>query len=990
MELKETRIVHRFIRDIADYEIGGEYYNQVIPLDTQAFAIYPEHTDKKGIWYVFGDGIHTYIELRDGLGNKESANEFPVFTDADIALIHSKADNARMNELFAQFDTKKANKADVYTQTELNNKFAEVNAAINSEEEARTAADEQLQANIDTKANKADVYTKTEVDAKVSSVYRFKGNVAKVADLPTEGNVVGDVYNVSSTGSNYAWNGTEWDKLSETLDLTPYLLREDAEETYETISNVNTLNETLNQKIEQEILRATAAEGSVLESAKEYTDTVATTKANVIDVYNKDEIDTKVSDINTSIVNESTARAEADDVLRATLELKANKSDVYTKAETDTRVNNEKTARENADQELYSLLYTHGTALNKEIEDRKAADTAIQTQVTTLEASKADKSDVFSKSEATTIFYQKQKWIDETLGIKSAEEFAVQNAFTGTIAGEQETFSAAVNVLDNAIVENQTEISKKADASAVFSKTEATNIFYQKQKWIDETLGIKSAEEFAVKNAFTGEIAGEQETFSGAINVLDEQITTNIANIDKKADKDSVFSKDEATSIFYQKQKWIDETLGIKSAEEFAVKNAFTGDIAGEQDTFSAAINVLDNAITEDRAILAEKADSADVFSKNEATNIFYQKQAWIDSTLGIKSAEENAVKNAFTGEIAGEESTFSGAVNALDTAIVDNRTNLDTRATNIDLNSLLNRLNTLEDKVLDLQAANQTEATVDTGAIIVPEGATDVKVSGTASNPVAISEASTVTAETLSINHMDATSTADNLACFVLNSDEVTINNTTFAGEYISSTEKSKNMLYVKNTETAEEASVVMKNTTITADSLGYNCILIDHTNLKSVTIDNVDFLGTLNNNAISVFEMNDNGVINISNCDFNVVSNVFRFSNRGNNKNIVINISNCTCNQWESYADYAGIICLQDYTSKTVDEAVSANLFAPDKITINISNFVYNGVRMTKDDIANVCYVFRDIENKTDSSKGNYRYSEDNLYMFPTINII
>lgn len=924
MELKEKRIVHRFIRDIADYEIGGEYYNQVIPLDTQAFAIYPEHTDKKGIWYVFGDGIHTYIELRDGLGNKESANEFPVFTDADIALIQSKADNARVNELFTQFDTKKANKIDVYTQTELNNKFAEVNAAINSEEEARTAADEQLQTNIDTKANKADVYTKTEVDAKVSSVYRFKGNVAKVADLPTEGNVVGDVYNVSSTGSNYAWDGTKWDKLSETLDLTPYLLKEDAEDTYETISNVNTLNETLNQKIEQETLRATAAEGSVLESAKEYTDTVATTKANVIDVYNKDEIDTKVSDINTSIANEFTARVEADNILSAKLELKANKSNV------------------------------------------------------------------FSKNEATAIFYQKQKWIDETLGIKSAEEFAVKNAFTGTIAGEQETFSAAVNVLDNAIVENQTEISKKADTSTVFSKTEATNIFYQKQKWIDETLGIKSAEEFAVKNAFTGEIAGEQETFSGAINVLDEQITTNIANIDKKADKDSVFSKDEATSIFYQKQKWIDETLGIKSAEEFAVKNAFTGDLAGEQETFSAAINVLDNAITENRAILAEKADSADVFSKNEATNIFYQKQAWIDSTLGIKSAEENAVKNAFTGEIAGEESTFSGAVNALDTAIVDNRTNLDTRATNIDLNSLLNRLNALEDKVLDLQAANQTEATVDTGSIVVPEGATDVKVSGTVSNPVAISEPSTVTAETLSINHMDATSTADNLACFVLNSDEVTINNTTFSGEYISSTEKSKNMLYVKNTATAEEASVVMKNTTITADSLGYNCILIDHTNLKSVTIDNVDFLGTLNNNAISVFEINDNGVINISNCDFNVVSNIFRFSNRGNKKNIVINISNCTCNQWESYADYAGIICLQDYTSKTIDEAVSANRFAPDKITINISNFVYNGVRMTKNDIANVCYVFRDIENKTDSSKGNYRYSEDNLYMFPTINII
>ena len=64
-------------------------------------------------------------------------------------------------------------------------------------------------------------YTKAEVDAKVSSVYKFKGSVASYGYLPS-GAVIGDVYNVRDTGANYAWDGSSWDKLSETIDLSAY------------------------------------------------------------------------------------------------------------------------------------------------------------------------------------------------------------------------------------------------------------------------------------------------------------------------------------------------------------------------------------------------------------------------------------------------------------------------------------------------------------------------------------------------------------------------------------------------------------------------------------------------------------------------------------------------------------------------------------------------------------------------------------------------
>ena len=84
-----------------------------------------------------------------------------------------------------------------------------------------------------------DAYTKTEIDNKVSSVYKYKGSVATYAALPSTGQVVGDVYNVEENGANYAWDGTTWDKLGETIDLSPYLLQTDAAATYATITNLN-------------------------------------------------------------------------------------------------------------------------------------------------------------------------------------------------------------------------------------------------------------------------------------------------------------------------------------------------------------------------------------------------------------------------------------------------------------------------------------------------------------------------------------------------------------------------------------------------------------------------------------------------------------------------------------------------------------------------------------------------------------------------------
>ena len=81
----------------------------------------------------------------------------------------------------------------------------------------------------------ADAYTKDEVDAKMSSALEYKGSKDTYADLPTTGNKKGDVWNIVNAdaahgvnaGDNVAWNGTTWDVLAGTMDLSAYMLAAD-------------------------------------------------------------------------------------------------------------------------------------------------------------------------------------------------------------------------------------------------------------------------------------------------------------------------------------------------------------------------------------------------------------------------------------------------------------------------------------------------------------------------------------------------------------------------------------------------------------------------------------------------------------------------------------------------------------------------------------------------------------------------------------------
>lgn len=64
------------------------------------------------------------------------------------------------------------------------------------------------------------------INSAVSSAYKYKGSVANQEALP-QSPEIGDVYNLEDTGANVAWDGTKWDNLGMTIDLTGYIQESD-------------------------------------------------------------------------------------------------------------------------------------------------------------------------------------------------------------------------------------------------------------------------------------------------------------------------------------------------------------------------------------------------------------------------------------------------------------------------------------------------------------------------------------------------------------------------------------------------------------------------------------------------------------------------------------------------------------------------------------------------------------------------------------------
>ena len=59
----------------------------------------------------------------------------------------------------------------------------------------------------------------------IASVMTYKGTKANYAALPSTGNTTGDVWHLTDTGAEWAWDGSAWQELGTAIDLSSYAIK---------------------------------------------------------------------------------------------------------------------------------------------------------------------------------------------------------------------------------------------------------------------------------------------------------------------------------------------------------------------------------------------------------------------------------------------------------------------------------------------------------------------------------------------------------------------------------------------------------------------------------------------------------------------------------------------------------------------------------------------------------------------------------------------
>lgn len=90
-----------------------------------------------------------------------------------------------------------------------------------------------------------------------SGIFVYKGQKPTFDELPID-NKTGDVWDIADTGDNYVWNGTDWDKLSSTIDLSNYATKDDIKD----LPTSGTI-EAINQKVDDITTRVEGAEDAL-------------------------------------------------------------------------------------------------------------------------------------------------------------------------------------------------------------------------------------------------------------------------------------------------------------------------------------------------------------------------------------------------------------------------------------------------------------------------------------------------------------------------------------------------------------------------------------------------------------------------------------------------------------------------------------------------------------------------------------------------------
>ena len=603
------------------------------------------------------------------------------------------------------------------------------------------------------KANKAEVYTKGEVDAKVSSVYKYKGSVENEAALPEDSNTTGDVYNVEDTGMNYAWDGTQWDKLGGDIDLTSYLTKESAETTYAKKSEIankadkattlagygiedaytkSQVDTELGKKLDSTTASSTYATLTTVNGIKESipeeassdnqlvtSDTLSeySTKSVADTLYAAKSVESTVSSLSTKV------DGKAD---KATTLEGYGITDAYTSEEVDSKLSAK------LDSATATSTYATITSVNgieevipeeasteNKLVDKNAMNTAL--------ADKANTSDLGTMASKNADDYSTKAVADTLYAAKSVE--STVSTLTTTVASKANSADVYTQTAADA------KFALKTDVSTISGKIpEAASA---DNKLVDNT-SMTSA--LALK-ANSADVYSKGDVDSKLSAKLDSSTATSTyatkSELDAKADADEVYTKDEVDTALGKK---LDTTTATST---YATQTSLTSHTSNTENPHSVTkaqvgLGNVDNTSdankpisTATQAALNLKANSADVYTRSQVDTELGKK---LDSTtasstyatkeeLNSKVASVYKVKGSVATESAlPQEGNTTGDVYNVETDgmnYVWDGTQWDKLGGTVDLSNYYTKsqVNTELGKKLDITTASSTYLTQTTAS---------------------------------------------------------------------------------------------------------------------------------------------------------------------------------------------------------------------------------------------------------------------------------
>lgn len=378
-----------------------------------------------------------------------------------------------------------------------------------------------------------------------------------------------------------------------------------------------------------------------------------------------------------------------------------------------------------------------------------------------------------------------------------------------------------------------------------------------------------------------------------------------------------------------------------------AAKTEVAASVTAEEEARSAADTALDNRVTGLQSDLVGKVDKVEGKSLVDDAEIARLAEVENYDDTDVRGLITNVITSleGKVDKVAGKSLVDDAEIARLATVNNYDDTVLSTKVASAEGNviSISDRLASLEAQIVSLK---QTDVAAVTSSADLAQADKDLII--TIAEP--ISGTTTVEGKSIEVKEL----TTSNATTIFKTEGDVTMKNLTTTGDLPKATANAQIRIvsgdYVRVTDSA-------------IDQTGYNAIEIGlgtgsgPSATKSIVIDNVKFNSTLSNNAISIFATENGSVITISNCTFTKCSNPVRLSNATGGK-VTINLVNCEFTEWDDSNDWAGLLIMQDYTSKSVEAIQTNNLFGPDKVTINVINCTRAGKKITMpEDIATVC---------------------------------